>query len=82
MEAIIKKIEPPEKILAHLLQGVESKILEIVRIELGNNILLLQHDGFTCAEPVDARSLETMVLNDIGYSIEFSEELLQMPADL
>lgn len=44
-------------LLAHILHGAESWILQNMIGYLGNNIVLLQHNGVTCFEPVDTEAL-------------------------
>ena len=78
----ISSNEDPKKIIAHLLQGLEAKILEIARIDQGMNIILLQHDGFTCHQKINRKRLSGLVRDQIGYEIAFSEELLQVPENL
>ena len=76
-----KKPTDHKKIMAHLLQGLEAKMLEIARKTYPGKILLLQHDGFTCAAPVNIRLLEKAITTQLGYRMEFSEEQLQIPAN-
>lgn len=73
------KTEGKPKVMAHLLQGIEAKMLEIARETFPGKILLLQHDGFTCAAPVNIKLLEKAIMQRLGYQMEFSEERLQIP---
>jgi len=71
-----------KKIMAHLLQGLEAKILEVAITEHSKNIILLQHDGFTCRKKIDAEQLSELVRDQLGYEITFSEDRLQVPEKL
>ena len=67
------------KVMAHLLQGLEAKILEIARRMFASKISLLQHDGFTCYEKIDRKALEAAVKNELGYDVKYSETRLKAP---
>ena len=82
MRRNIKATEPDKKILAHLLQGIESKILEIARELYQDSIILMQHDGFTSQAKLDYSRLINTVKRRLGFRIEMSEELLQIPSYL
>jgi hypothetical protein len=75
----IKSTEPSNKIMAHLLQGSEAKILEMARLMYPGRILLLQHDGFTCAKPINITLLEDAIEDRLGLSMTFSKVKLQIP---
>jgi hypothetical protein len=70
--------EPP-KIMAHLLQGIEARILQIARKMFAGKISLLQHDGFTCYEKIDRKALEVAIKKELGYDVKYSEERLKAP---
>jgi hypothetical protein len=78
----ISSNENSKKIIAHLLQGLEAKILEIARTDQGMNIILLQHDGFTCRQKINRKRLSSLVRGQIGYEISLSEVPLQVPENL
>jgi hypothetical protein len=78
----INREEEPKKIIAHLLQGLEAKILEIAINDQGMNIVLLQHDGFTCRKKIKPKRLGELVKkvrDQLGYEIAFSQDPLQVP---
>ncbi len=79
MGCTIAADEEEEKILAHILQGIEAKILEIARELYGKDIILLQHDGFTSRIKLNFNRLTTETRDRLGYEVEIKEECLQVP---
>ncbi|HCA7800917.1 hypothetical protein [Enterobacter hormaechei] len=65
------------KLLAHLLHGAESLILQYMISFLGDNVVLLQHDGVTCPNPVDTDELSDYIAEKTGYRVQFDIELLK-----
>ena len=55
----------PIQELAHLLQGLESELLHVVIEEYGNDILIIQHDGFALADYVDPAEIETILADTV-----------------
>lgn len=66
-------------LIAHLLQGVEAAALEAAVRACDAKVLLLQHDGFTAAGPVDAGMLNRAVQVATGYDLIFEVEQIEMP---
>ncbi|MDV7021551.1 hypothetical protein R4P48_02505 [Atlantibacter subterranea] len=64
-------------LLAHILHGAESLILQHMIGFLGENIVLLQHDGVTCQTPVNTDKLSDYIKEKTGYRIQFEMELLK-----
>ncbi len=79
MDKIIHCSGKSAKIMAHLLQGIEARILQIARRMFASKISLLQHDGFTCYEKIDRKALETTVKKELGYDVKYSETRLKSP---
>lgn len=65
----------PSRQMAHLLQGQESEILRVC-MEWCDNVVIAQHDGFTCREKIDTTALSAVVLEKAGIAVAFSQELL------
>lgn len=65
--------------MSHLMQGVEAAVLETAVRTFPNQIVLLQHDGFTSASPIDLDALHTVVTEQTGYSLKFEEDQICMP---
>ncbi|EOY9164748.1 hypothetical protein ACQFZS_003179 [Klebsiella quasipneumoniae] len=63
-------------LLAHILHGAESWILQNMIRYLGDNIVLLQHDGVTCFKPVDTEALTDYIEQKTKYSVRFDVEEL------
>ncbi|QPG07649.1 hypothetical protein IUJ34_04275 [Klebsiella pneumoniae subsp. pneumoniae] len=66
------------KLLAHLLHGAESLILQHMISFLGDNVVLLQHDGVTCPNPVDTDELSDYIAEKTGYRVQFDIEQLKL----
>lgn len=71
-----EKCVSKSKLLAHILHGAESFVLEHMIRFLGDNIVLLQHDGVTCKKPVDTEALSDHIATMTGYQVRFDIEKL------
>lgn len=78
----IKKEETDEKILAHLIQGIEAKMLNIVLDLYSERILLLQHDGFAADEQLDKKRITKKINEDTGFDMKLSEEKIQVGEEI
>lgn len=67
----IRKASPSQQ-LAHLMQGVESMALDAMHQIYSDEIVLLQHDGFTATNKLDTGRLEAAILEKTGYRMEVS----------
>lgn len=63
-------------LLAHILHGAESWILQNMIRYLGDNVVLLQHDGVTCFKPVDTEALTDYIEQKTKYRVRFDVEEL------
>jgi len=70
------------QILAHLLQGIEAKMLEAVRQTYPDEILLLQHDGFASAEQLDMGRMVQAIQEATGYQMQIEESRITLSPDL
>ncbi|MBE5214704.1 hypothetical protein IG611_05040 [Pectobacterium sp. A535-S3-A17] len=68
------------KLLAHILQGAESFILQHMIRFMGDNIILLQHDGVTCKNTINADELSKYIYANTGYHVSFDVE--QLPVNI
>ncbi len=64
--------------LAHLLQGVESAALEAAYRLYPEQIVLLQHDGFTSTKPLDTKRIEAAMLEATGYRLKVEQQVIQV----
>lgn len=78
----IKKSEPPERKLAHLLQGIEAKALRAVIEAMPHDVLLLMHDGFVTNRRINIRDMERVVREETGYRLSLAGEKITLPPDL
>lgn len=69
--------EPWRCILAHLVQGVEAKMLHTVVEYYQEEILLLQHDGWTADREIDTRYLEKVIKEETGFKMVVERERLE-----
>lgn len=79
---ISEKDKDESQILAHLLQGIEAKMLEAVRKLYPNEILLLQHDGFASSVRLDMNKMVLAVEEATGYRMKILEDRISLAADL
>lgn len=66
------------KLLAFILHGAESLILQHMIRFLGNNVVLLQHDGVTCRNPVNTIALSSYIAEETGYQVNFDIEKIEL----
>lgn len=79
-KAIIKT-RPPAELLAHLVQGIESKAL-LAAIDLcPNQIVLVQHDGFAATSKLKIAAIEAAVTKATGYTLRLEESIIQPDTD-
>ena len=67
----------PEQRLAHLIQGVEALALLTCIERHPGEIVLMQHDGFTAAKPLDVAALEQAIQTATGYVLTLEEKRVQ-----
>jgi hypothetical protein len=82
MGLFINETQSKPKILAHLLQGVESKMLEVLRTLYPNRITLLQHDGFASHDRLNIKTMEDAVADQTGFVMAIEEQRLCIPANM
>lgn len=74
----IRGTESPEKVLAHLIQGVEAKALKAAIDAYPQDISLIQHDGFAANRKLEVKTLEHAVEEATGYCLTVEEERIQI----
>jgi hypothetical protein len=72
---------PDRRLLAHLLQGVESQALECAHKCYPDRIVLLQHDGWTSTKKLDIQTLEDAIFDGTGYRFEVVGEAITCKLD-
>ena len=82
MGKFIGETQSRPKILAHLLQGIESKMLEVIRTLYPHKINLLQHDGWASHERLDLKLMEDEIAAQTGFVMEIEEARLGIPANM
>lgn len=68
--------EKPPKIFAHLLQGVEGKMLRAVCGAFPEDIVVAVHDGFISRSRLDARQIGRVIKVATGYDMHIVEKVL------
>jgi len=78
-----KEITPEREnqILAHLIQGIEAKIMNMVIDMYPDKLRLLQHDGFVTSEPVDRKKITDAIYNETGFIMGMSEDRIHIQHD-
>lgn len=66
------------QVLAHLLQGIEAKMLEVVRKLYPDEILLLQHDGFASSVRLDTGKMVQAIHEATGYQMQIEESRISL----
>ncbi|MDD5362276.1 MAG: hypothetical protein PHN88_09100 [Ignavibacteria bacterium] len=61
------------KVMAHLLQNLESQVLNIICSEYSNSIVLKMFDGWVSNEKISVQEIERLVKTKIGYGVKFKE---------
>lgn len=67
----------PEKVLAHILQGMEARMLNIACDLYGRSLVLLQHDGFTARDRLNVAGIEAEIERQTGLVMPIEEKQLQ-----
>lgn len=65
-----------KKILSHVLQGAEAKILNIVGELYSPDLLLLQHDGWVSGRPLDIPFMTSKVEGATGFKVDITEKMI------
>ena len=73
--------QSPEKILAHLIQGVEARALRAAIECFDGSVVLLQHDGFATTTRLDVGMIEQAVREATGYQLSLEVETIQPDPD-
>ena len=68
----------PAQRLAHLIQGVEAKALKAAIDLYPENILLIQHDGFSSNKKLSAQAIADAMFDATGYRFEIKEEVIEV----
>jgi hypothetical protein len=64
---------PDNESMAHIIQGYEAEMLRVVLKEVGDDIRLIQHDGFVSAKKLDVKALENSIEKHTGFRIKITE---------
>ena len=65
---LVKKKEPARKILAHLLQGEESAMMEALRVAFPR-IVSLEFDGFTSDTEIPKSNIQQVIHSKTGHHV-------------
>jgi hypothetical protein len=66
----------PTQLLAHLIQGVEAKALKSVIDLYPENIVLVQHDGFSSNKKLHTQTISDAMFDATGYRFDIEEKLI------
>lgn len=77
----IKEDKTREKILAHLLQGIEAQALRAIVQTVPDQVLLLVHDGFVTRKRIKQSDLEAVMLRETGFNLNLSGNKIQISPD-
>lgn len=72
------KSKTKKSVMSFILQGMESKILDVCLGECGNQIKVLLHDGFIIDGYYDKKKLIKSVKDSLDIDVEFSSKPLEI----
>jgi hypothetical protein len=67
--------------LAHLLQGVEARALEVVQAAHSADIVVLLHDGWVSRKQLNREELERTIAAATGYDLKLEEKQIKATDD-
>jgi hypothetical protein len=70
------------QILAHLLQGVEAKMLEAIRKQYPDELMLLQHDGFASLVQLNVELMTKAIYEATGYQMMIEVKRISLSPDM
>ena len=76
MNKAIPDTEKPATVLSHILQGVESAMLDAILEQHGEAVRLLLFDGFISSEELDPEELQDLVQNNTGFRVKIDGKKL------
>jgi hypothetical protein len=68
--------------LAHILQGVEARMLHVVVSAYRDALVLLEHDGWTSPRQLDKAEIEQLIAAETGFQMRLEVEQIEAPAKL
>jgi hypothetical protein len=71
--------DTPATRLAHILQGFEARMLWIVVTMYGEDIVLLEHDGWTARRTLDMDAICRRIREETGLDMTLEEERIKAP---
>ncbi|WP_415911924.1 hypothetical protein [Neptuniibacter sp. QD37_11] len=77
MGKFIAGTEQHSKVLAHIMQGLEAKILTIVAGIYPDQIVLLQHDGWVTKAEIDTQIIVDTVVKELDINIQITEQMIE-----
>lgn len=61
---------------AHILQGIEARMLHITVGLYRDDIVLLEHDGWTAKRPLDVERIKSRIATELGFDMQLEEKLV------
>ena len=74
----ISKKDNGRFIMAHLQQGIEARMLHIAVSHFNDEILLLQHDGFSTLTKIDCSPVISQISNDLNLTMQITSKMHQI----
>jgi len=68
--------------LAFILQGLEARALHAVVTAYPNEMLVLEHDGWTSRSPMNMEAVERVIEKALGFPLQLKSERISAPAIL
>ena len=71
----ISKKEDDRFIMAHIQQGLEARMLHIAIEYYGDQIVLLQHDGFSTLTKIDCNPIILQIANELNLAMQITSNM-------
>jgi hypothetical protein len=76
------KRRPPAALLAHVLLGLEAKVMRTVVDAYSEDVLLLMHDGLVSRKELPVGEIEELIHRRTGLRMTLEQQRIQVPEEL
>jgi hypothetical protein len=76
------KRRKPAELLAHILQGLEAKIMRVIVDSYSDDVLLLMHDGLVSRRELPVSEMMELIYNRTGLRMSLGQEKIEVPRAL
>jgi hypothetical protein len=76
------KRRPPAALLAHILLGLEAKVMRVIVDAYSADVLLLMHDGLVSRRELPVAEIEELIHQRTGLRMTVEQEKIEVPEEL